>query len=633
MYEQYFGLIAKPFAITPDPRFLYLSERYHDALAHLLYGIREGDGFVQFTGEVGTGKTTLCRYLLERIDKNVHIALILNPRLTVIELLQTICDEFNLAYTEGGSVKNYVDILYRFLLEKHAVGERVVVILDEAQNLDVAVLEQLRLLTNLETKEQKLLQIILIGQPELRTLLDRPELRQLAQRITARYHLNALEKQEVQQYIQHRLLVAGAKRPLFSAAAMRRIAEFSRSIPRLINILANRSLLIAYTKERLQVTPAMVAQAAAELYLRQPPRRVRWLLLAILTLLSAVWVSSFFMPLPFLSSAGGEIALPLTTKRTALPPLDSVLPTIANLENSKEIDELTTKVMPMENGAASVAANTAVVDATSAVLPKATPPAKVLEKAPLVLPLAQVFRGSPPETPLALLQALVRHWDAAVPRAADLDSLCQALPDSGLRCARFAPTGLNPQLFEQLNRPALLWLGEAKTPLLVLRLRTTATGQVLAEVGRVLPGEATPELSPERPPAQSPAQSPAQPLPLGRQFVAWSEIADLWNGQALMLWRPPAIFAGRLPSVRLGDSGEAVLWLRARLQAAGFAVPAAERRFDQALAETVRDFQRRYGLLPDGVVGQNTLIQLQNVIDSVRGASAELSTEPRLIEE
>lgn len=619
MYEPYFGLIAKPFAITPDPRFLYLSERYHDALAHLFYGIREGDGFVQFTGEVGTGKTTLCRYLLERIDENVHIALILNPRLTVVELLQTICDEFSLSYVEGGSVKNYVDILYGFLLEKYAAGERVVVILDEAQNLDVAVLEQLRLLTNLETKEQKLLQIILIGQPELRVLLDKPELRQLAQRITARYHLNALEKQEVQQYIQHRLLVAGAKRPLFSSAAMARIAEFSRSIPRLINVLANRSLLIAYTKERLQVTPAMVEQAARELYLHRPIRVTRWALLSVLLVLAGIWVSSFFMPLPLLSST--EKVQLVVPRDGALPV--TPLPTGPVREESTAINELenTAMEMPMENAMPPVAE-----DAAASTQNVATPApeavneelkTQVLEEAPLVLSLTQVFRGSPPETPLALLQALARHWDVAVPRAADLDILCQALPDTGLRCARFAPTGLNPQLLQQLNRPALLWLGEAERPLLLLRLRTTATGQVLAEVGRVLPNAETP----------APGQPPVQPL--GRQYVAWSEIVDLWNGQAIMLWRPPTIFGGRLPSVRLGDSGEQVLWLRARLQEAGFAVVPTGPRFDQALAEQVRAFQGRYGLLVDGIVGQNTLIQLQNVVAS----AAESPTEPRLLEE
>jgi general secretion pathway protein A len=579
MYEQYFGLIAKPFAITPDPRFLYLSERYHDALAHLIYGIREGDGFVQFTGEVGTGKTTLCRYLLERIDENVHIALILNPRLTVVELLQTICDEFALPYPEQGSVKAYVDILYSFLLEKHAAGERVVVILDEAQNLDIAVLEQLRLLTNLETKEQKLLQIILIGQPELRLLLDKPDLRQLAQRITARYHLNALEKKEVGQYIQHRLLVAGAKRVLFSPAAVGRIAEFSRNIPRLINVLANRSLLIAYTKERLQVTPAMVEQAARELYLRRPPRPLRWGLLSVLVLLLAVWVSSLFMPLSFWPET--RLSLPKAPVEAGAEALAADAPVLMPIEQTPQ------PVMP------------AVVPNAVAVLPTET----TLENAPLVLPLAQLFRGSPTETPLALLQALVRYWEVPVPMAADLDVLCQALPDVGLRCARFAPSALSPTLLQQLNRPALLWVDETQTPLLLLRLRNTATGQLLAEVGRLLPGETV----------------------LGRQFVAFSEITALWNGQAIVLWRPPLIFGGRLPSVRLGDSGEQVLWLRARLREAGLPVALDNRRFDQALADTVRDFQRRYGLLSDGVVGQNTLIQLQNVIDP--------ASEKRLIEE
>ena len=225
MYTSFFGLIEKPFAITPDPRYLYLSERHAEALAHLLYGINEAGGFIQLTGEVGTGKTTIVRTLLSRVPQHADVAVILNPRVTPAEFLLTICEELGLGLDEADrtSVKEMVDALNRRLLAAHAEGRRVIVIVDEAQNLSAEVLEQVRLLTNLETATQKLLQIILIGQPELRELLDRSELRQLAQRITGRYHLNPLSQQETQDYVRHRLRVAGAAGEIFTPAALREV--------------------------------------------------------------------------------------------------------------------------------------------------------------------------------------------------------------------------------------------------------------------------------------------------------------------------------------------------------------------------------------------------------------------------
>ncbi len=194
MYASFFGLNEKPFSITPDPRFLFLSERHAEALAHLVYGINEAGGFIQLTGEVGTGKTTVVRSLLAQAPKHAEIALILNPRMTPAEFLLAICEELgiNLEQRSEGSLKDLVDLLSIHLLKAHAEGKRIVLVVDEAQNLAPEVLEQVRLLTNLETETQKLLQIILIGQPELRELLDRTELRQLAQRITGRYHLDPL---------------------------------------------------------------------------------------------------------------------------------------------------------------------------------------------------------------------------------------------------------------------------------------------------------------------------------------------------------------------------------------------------------------------------------------------------------
>src|SRR5256885_439182 len=221
MYLTFFGLNEKPFAITPDPRYLYLSERHAEALAHLLYGINEAGGFVQLTGEVGTGKTTIVRSLLAQTPKNAEIALILNPRMTAPEFLLTICQELGIGVPDaaGGSLKDLVHILSDSLLRAHAAGKRVVLVVDEAQNLSPDVLEQVRLLTNLETNTQKLLQIILIGQPELRELLSRNELRQLAQRITGRYHLNPLSHDESVGYVRHRLRGAGATSDIFPPAA------------------------------------------------------------------------------------------------------------------------------------------------------------------------------------------------------------------------------------------------------------------------------------------------------------------------------------------------------------------------------------------------------------------------------
>ncbi len=275
MYTSFFGLSEKPFAITPDPRYLYLSERHAEALAHLLYGINEAGGFIQLTGEVGTGKTTIVRTLLSRVPHHADVALILNPRITPVEFLLTICEELGLGLDEADrdSVKQMVDALNRRLLSAHADGRRIVVIVDEAQNLSAEVLEQVRLLTNLETATQKLLQIILIGQPELRELLDRTDLRQLAQRITGRYHLKPLSREETLQYARHRLRVAGASGDIFTSAALREVHRVSSGIPRVINVCCDRALLGAYTQEIKKVTPALVRRAAGEVYGRRftPP--------------------------------------------------------------------------------------------------------------------------------------------------------------------------------------------------------------------------------------------------------------------------------------------------------------------------------------------------------------------------
>jgi general secretion pathway protein A len=266
MYAAYFGLKEVPFRLTPDPTYLYMSDRHREALAHLLYGVSEDGGFVQLTGDVGTGKTTLCRALLAQLPPQVDVALILNPRLTIPEFLASVCDELKISYPpDTMSPKAFVDALDRYLLEAHARGRRTVLLIDEAQGLSVEVLEQVRLLTNLETTSEKLLQVVLIGQPELVPLLARDDLRQLAQRITARYHLEPFTETDTHAYVRHRLQVAGGRRGLFSEAAIRRIHAESRGIPRLINIICDRTLLGSYAQDKRRIEPAMVARAAAEI--------------------------------------------------------------------------------------------------------------------------------------------------------------------------------------------------------------------------------------------------------------------------------------------------------------------------------------------------------------------------------
>jgi general secretion pathway protein A len=275
MYAAYFGLTERPFSLAPDPRYLYLSDAHREALAHLLYGIGEGGSFVQLTGEVGTGKTTVCRALLEQLPPDVDVAMIFNPRLTSVELLAAVCDELRVAYPAGTtSLKVLVDALSQALLDAHAKGRRTVLIIDEAQNLSARVLEEVRLLTNLETTTQKLLQVVLIGQPELAELLARRNLRQLSQRVTARYHLRSFSEEESQRYVQHRLEIAGQRQPIFTKQAVRAAHRLARGIPRLLNTICDRALLGAYATGQTRVKEAVVRRAAKEVL--GPRRSRRW---------------------------------------------------------------------------------------------------------------------------------------------------------------------------------------------------------------------------------------------------------------------------------------------------------------------------------------------------------------------
>jgi general secretion pathway protein A len=403
IYLDYFGLAEAPFSIAPAPHFLYMSQRHQEALAHLLYGMSGDGGFVLLTGEVGAGKTTVCRSLLEQIPESCDVAYVFNPKLTVEELLSTICVEFGIACPpDNTSIKVFIDCINAHLLDAHAHGRHAVLIIDEAQNLSADVLEQMRLLTNLETNERKLLQIILLGQPELAVMLDRPELRQLAQRIVARYHLGPLSKPEVMAYVRHRLNVAGTQKPLFSPAIMGRLYRLSGGVPRVINVLCDRALLGAYVQGKERVDRMTLVQAAREVFnqITSQRRSMRHKLAAGLILL-----------------AGGALTLMAYQHRQLNTKSAMVLPTVAST------GQLVTNQVVRPSGA------------------KVTTGASDALKWP-----ANVSRSRSEEMAYT---ALFRTWGVGYQGT----DICEQAAGLGLRC-RIARGGLEE--LRQLNRPAVL---------------------------------------------------------------------------------------------------------------------------------------------------------------------------------
>lgn len=417
MYTAWFELNDRPFAITPDPRYLYLSEAHREALAHLLYGVTESGGFIQLTGEVGTGKTTLTRALLEQLPDHVDAALVYNAHASLAEFLESICDELGVSRAPGTNTpKALTDALNQHLLDAHARGRRTVLIVDEAQNLDAELLEQIRLLTNLETHREKLLQILLIGQPELRDTLARNDLRQLAQRVTARYHLEPLDETATTAYVRHRLEVAGARRTIFAASAIRAVQAASGGIPRLVNVICDRAMLGAFAAGAHEVDAGLVRAAAAEVAGARPnASRGHWL----------VWAVGVMLIL----AAGA-----LWTQR------NPSIPTPATL-----------------------------------------PPEPVAMPEPEPIPLPEVEPARPMETVLAndddlraTTEALLATWDVATDAGLP-GSLCTVATDNGLACSRGRGTWNNLRV---LGRPALLELrvdGQTRTILLVGLVSGSAT--------------------------------------------------------------------------------------------------------------------------------------------------------------
>ena len=447
MYLRYFALQDHPFAITPDPAFLYLSAHHREALGHLLYGTGEHGGFVQLTGEVGTGKTTLIRALLEQEHEvsQVDVALCLNPQLTVNELLASICDELDVDYSAGGelTLKHLVDCLNAHLLTTHAAGRRTVLIIDEAQNLSREVLEQVRLLTNLETGKHKLLRIILVGQPELEDILARPDLRQLAQRITARFHLPGLSRAETSEYIRHRLRVAGGDPNIFSTAACAAVYKLADGTPRLINTICERALMGAYAQETRAVSVPMVRQAARETLPRTMlggDERITQQILPVAVLLGAALLAfalNYFMQVP---ESLAESAASVKLESDSEPGLAS--------DKAKDSGETTSELKASKK-------------------PEVAKPEPVFE-----LP-----EGN------ASMSQLLRLWGVF---GSEVNVKCRALRIGDLRC--ISASGSLRKL-EQFNHPALLTLreGETRREVLLSNLDTQTATLVFAEGTREWP--------------------------------------------------------------------------------------------------------------------------------------------------
>jgi general secretion pathway protein A len=676
MYQDYFGIEENPFSLTPDPRYLYMARGHQEALAHLLYGVREGGGFVLLTGEVGTGKTSVCRCLLEQLPDEAQVALILNPRQNEVELLSNICDELGIDAPPVDSVKTLVDRLNRHLLSLHAEGRHAVLIIDEAQNLSPAVMEQVRLLTNLETDKQKLLQIIFIGQPELGDLLNREDLRQLAQRISARFHLDPLSAAEARDYIAHRLAVGGIGHEIFTAGARAEIYKHSRGVPRLINSLCDRCLLAAYVQETRQIDRKIVRAAASEVLGRRtkrPPRRRTILPWAVATAAVAVAVIALAVPRDF----GDTKVVPSTASVTeaASPPAGSETaaaaqgpePAEASLEPvpsatsaaqaaavPPENDPIVTPGMggepetamagpiPIDQAAESVRQSatvpaagateepTPLVEAVESVQQIAAVSAAgaTAEPAPTV-EAAQSVQQSPADPvveSVGQMAALPAAGPSADPSPVDpaapgaepttlltLDQLFAANDLTGSRTAGFE------RLFELWQQDFGALAGSepcAKALQANLQcLRGRGNLKALADLGR-------PALLPLDNPdggridvVLTGLEGPWVTLEAGpyRLRERAEDVAAAWSGDYTVLWRPPAAYYRQL--VR-GQSGADVAWLKDRLAELGGEPSdgAAEATFDAALEAQVVAFQRSRPLQVDGIVGPRTLMQLNSAL-------------------
>ncbi|GHA12195.1 hypothetical protein GCM10008090_22590 [Arenicella chitinivorans] len=611
MYLKYFGLTERPFSIAPDPHYLYMSNRHKEAMAHLTYGLSQGGCFIVLTGEVGTGKTTLCRNLLSDLPENVDVALILNANINEQELLQTVCDELQVDYPESASQKQLLDLINAHLLATFAANRHTVLIIDEAQLLSRDVLENIRLLTNLETTKSKLLQIILIGQPELNDSLRRNDLRQLAQRVTARYHLGPLERDEIADYVNFRLAVAGCKQPLFSRQALNRLHSLSGGIPRKINVLADHALLSAYAKTQSMVDSKSVKAAAKEVFIDgnaaptggEINNRHWWSLAALLIVLNAgLWwyfVGSDRVAEHRLVSAMEEQTVATESASNRLETADSsnvatvtggasaspvVGPNQNAVDESKTDDAQLTTIIKSDDidPGLVVIADEFLDEADDTSIPSllpATPRRPTYDDNSAfgaILDTSADVTGR-----ISALRNLAQAWDVVLP-AELINSPCDELSREGVACTDASSWD---QLM-RLNRPAVV----------VLEQRGQLHRAILFSV----------------------EQSQAQLL-IGDKVhsLTVSELKARWARPATVLWRPGTMGAGLL---QMGDRSARVARLRNRLNTAlnvadmPLLAQVNEPQFDLDLAQKVFALQSRFGIVADSKVGSETYILMNELI-------------------
>ncbi len=552
MYTSFFGLHEKPFSITPDPRYLFMSERHGEALAHLVYGVTESGGFVQLTGEVGTGKTTLVRtLLLNQMPDNADVAVVLNPQITAHEFLLTICEELGIEVPEHkGSIKALTDALNHHLLSAHADGRRTILVVDEAQNLAPAVLEQVRLLTNLETAKQKLLQIILIGQPELRELLGRNDLRQLAQRITGRYHLEPLSREETAQYVEHRLRVAGALGEVIDSGAKKAVFKRSQGVPRLINVICDRALLGAYSQESRIITRRLIKRAAAEVSGELESGSVTRPAAVAAGILGAMLIAASIWSLtqdPVAEDPGAN-TIESTATASAVP---------ASADHSSQ-----QTAAPASDTEVKSAADSDVADE----------PAQALLSAELAL------AGELTTSDYALA-TLFDLWNLDYTRGSGTG--CQQAAAAGLACLfqRGSWNGLR-----QLNRPAVLSVIDDNGDAHELVLTAIHGNTIELSIGGVMVSH-----------------------PVG-------EITDIWFGQYMLLWQPPGGVPVSLTLGSRGADVVWLRQSLANINDRYSTDLPDSDEYDGNLQDIVRQFQRDYRLSVDGLAGQQTLIVVNSLL-------------------
>ena len=581
MYESYFGLKEKPFSIAPDPRYMYLSESHEEALAHLLFGLQQGGGFVQLTGEVGTGKTTLIRVLLEQMPEDIYLALVFNPKLSPLEFVAAICDELRVPYQqESATLKTLTDALYKKLLENYNRCNRTVLIIDEAQALSIDVLEQVRLLTNLETTREKLLQIILIGQPELRSTLGREDMRQLAQRVTDIYHLEPLNLLEVRNYLIHRLTIAGGRKLLYKDSAVKAIYRYSGGIPRIINEIADKALLAAYAKERPLVEKSMVDQAAEQvLSSRQPQGSSGWLwgMAAAVVLLCGLAIAILLHPplkSALLSMVDGmsreEVAVASAEKLPEEPiePTEPVAPMIIS-------DGVT---LPYTE------------EAVRQIISTQQPAPEIVEPAPEQPSpddLEAWLLSSPDATSRnAAFTEIYSAWRIDYTRES-LEEPCDFGSEYGLYCLEMQG---NWSRLMDINRPT------------ILRIRLSNQQDYYVALLGVDGELVTLRLNGEE------------------EIFDRSQLDPFWFGDFEFLWQVPP--TGYANGIFPGERSQGVEWLRDRLQEITGDEIEPERMYDyydKRLAEVVRNFQTLHRLEPDAVVGVQTIIRLNSASPADNG--------------